>query len=116
MSNTDAILEQRGKTHGDFNVHAVTTQQIKQAISDGAVNSGVGTSKFSSVQQEALDMIAHKLGRIAAGDPNEMDHWEDIAGYATLVTRWNDNGRKAMAAPAAPPFDLKKIMTSEDQS
>jgi hypothetical protein len=36
-------------------------------------------------QQEALDMICHKIGRIVNGDPNYADSWVDIAGYATLV-------------------------------
>lgn len=36
-------------------------------------------------QQEALDMIAHKLGRILNGDPDYADSWADIAGYARLV-------------------------------
>ena len=35
--------------------------------------------------KEALDMIAHKIGRICAGNPNFKDHWADIAGYAQLV-------------------------------
>ena len=36
-------------------------------------------------QQEALDMIAHKIGRIINGDPDYADSWDDIAGYAKLV-------------------------------
>jgi hypothetical protein len=36
-------------------------------------------------QQEALDMIFHKIGRIVNGDPDYADSWIDIAGYATLV-------------------------------
>lgn len=41
--------------------------------------------KLNPMQSESLDMIAHKIGRIIAGDPNVEDHWRDIAGYATLV-------------------------------
>ena len=33
----------------------------------------------------ALDMIFHKLARIGCGNNREIDHWRDIAGYATLV-------------------------------
>ena len=29
-------------------------------------------------------MISTKLARIASGNPNELDHWKDIAGYADL--------------------------------
>ncbi len=32
-------------------------------------------------------MIAHKIASILAGDPNEIDHWRDIAGYATLIVK-----------------------------
>jgi hypothetical protein len=30
-------------------------------------------------------MIAHKIGRILNGDPDYIDSWDDIAGYAKLV-------------------------------
>jgi hypothetical protein len=30
-------------------------------------------------------MIAHKIGRIINGDPDYIDSWDDIAGYAKLV-------------------------------
>jgi hypothetical protein len=33
---------------------------------------------------ESLEMIAHKIGRILAGNENFHDHWDDIAGYAKL--------------------------------
>jgi len=38
-------------------------------------------------------MIAHKIARIINGDPNHLDSWHDIAGYATLVEQElkNDN-------------------------
>jgi hypothetical protein len=31
-------------------------------------------------------MIVHKIGRIVNGNPDKVDHWDDIAGYATLVS------------------------------
>ena len=36
-------------------------------------------------QQEALEMILHKIARIVNGDPDYADSWVDIAGYAKLV-------------------------------
>ncbi len=36
-------------------------------------------------QQEALDMVCHKVGRIVNGDPDYADSWIDIAGYTKLV-------------------------------
>ena len=32
-------------------------------------------------------MIAHKIGRILAGNPDFKDHWDDIAGYAVLISQ-----------------------------
>lgn len=36
-------------------------------------------------QKEALSMIFSKIARILNGDPDHIDSWHDIAGYATLV-------------------------------
>jgi len=77
---TDDLLAERGKTHGDFAMHAYVTQAIKDALA------APGRDDMTPSQCEALDMIAHKLGRIVAGDPNHVDHWDDIAGYARLVS------------------------------
>ena len=41
---------------------------------------------LSDVQQEALDMIATKMARIVNGDPDKVDNWDDISGYAKLVS------------------------------
>ena len=40
---------------------------------------------MSDDQVIALDMICNKMARIVNGDPNYIDNWHDIAGYATLV-------------------------------
>lgn len=75
------ILEQRQKTHGDFKTHAVISQQLKAVL---------WQDKFQNLepnQVEAIEMIFHKIARILNGDPNYRDHWDDIAGYATLVAQ-----------------------------
>jgi Domain of unknown function (DUF6378) len=79
---TDALLSERATTHGDFADHASVTYAIKDAI-----HSLGNADKLSLMQREALDMIAHKIGRIIAGNPNHADHWDDIAGYARLVSQ-----------------------------
>lgn len=76
---TTDILAERGKTHGKFCDHAEYTQRAKQ------LQRALQIQKLYPTQQEALDMIAHKIGRITAGNPNVSDHWADIAGYARLV-------------------------------
>jgi len=80
MTNPQALIIERGKTHGDFTDHARITQNIKSMM--------YGETSYMSLTapaRESLEMIAHKIGRILAGDPNFRDHWADIAGYATLV-------------------------------
>lgn len=78
--DTDKILQERGKTHGDYSEHAKMTQWLKRTMARGRNWEGL-----SDTQRETLDMIAHKVGRILAGDPDHVDHWDDIAGYAKLV-------------------------------
>lgn len=76
----DAVLTERGNRYGSFVTHAAVTQEIKHAIRQGP--------RFTQLEDdmtEALDMIAHKIGRIVNGDPTYADSWVDIAGYAKLV-------------------------------
>ena len=82
MPTVEKILEEREKTHGKFCDHAYYTQSIK-----GVMRESVNWPDLSPSQAESLDMIAHKIGRILAGDPFVKDHWADIAGYAELVAR-----------------------------
>jgi len=46
-----------------------------------------GWNDMSGDQQEAIDMILHKIARIVNGNPNYKDSWTDIIGYATLIER-----------------------------
>lgn len=86
MTDLSVILEERKKTHGEYRDHARYAQAIKRIVYDAAFErSHRQQPSLSDIQVEALDMIAHKISRILAGDPNEPDHWDDIAGYAKLV-------------------------------
>jgi Domain of unknown function (DUF6378) len=82
VTDITTILAERRSQHGDFSVHAVLTQRLK-AVAWSDVG---GYSSLTDVQREAVDMILHKIGRILAGNPNHRDHWDDIAGYAKLVS------------------------------
>jgi len=77
-----ATLEERGSRYGKFTGHAEITMALKRMISSHAAARGC---VLADDQQEALDMICHKVGRIINGDPNYADSWIDIAGYAQLV-------------------------------
>lgn len=82
MSDVNKILEERAKTHGDYADHALTTQSLKHVLKQG-----VQWDNLNPMEQEALEMIVHKIGRILSGNPHYKDHWDDIAGYATLVAK-----------------------------
>ena len=77
----DALLLERGKTHGDFRTTADNIQRIKNVMRDTG-----GWARLDQVQRECLDCIAIKVGRILSGDAGAADHWDDIAGYARLAT------------------------------
>ena len=74
------VLAERGSRYGEFVDHAFITQSIKRAM----VNSP-NWKRLSDDMKEALEMIAHKMGRILNGDPEYIDSWTDIVGYAKLV-------------------------------
>jgi len=76
----EQTLAERGKRYGEFYKHAFITQRLKAVM-----QSEVQWQVLTHSQQEALEMIAHKIGRILNGDPNYADSWHDIAGYAKLV-------------------------------
>lgn len=76
----DKILAERGSRYGDFPTHATITQNIKRAMYKSP-----NWPTLSDDKKEALEMIAHKIGRILNGDPNYADSWTDIVGYAKLV-------------------------------
>lgn len=80
--SVEQTLEERGKRYGDFAGHAMVTQTMKQLIAEELA---AREKVLAPDQQEALDMICHKIGRIVNGDPNYADSWHDIAGYAKLV-------------------------------
>jgi muconolactone delta-isomerase len=74
------ILKAREKTHGNFLMKANFIHEIMDNISE------LYTYRDMEVdQKEALHMIIHKMSRILYGNPDHIDNWVDIAGYATLI-------------------------------
>jgi Domain of unknown function (DUF6378) len=74
------ILEERPKAHGDFTDVAACAQATKDLW-----RSRPGWDKLTKTQREGLEMIAHKVARVLSGNPNHLDHWQDLAGYATIT-------------------------------
>ena len=85
QTQTDALLNERETTHGDFYDNAYYAQAIKLLKTQSK-------AIMTEVQHEAFDFIASKLARILSGQASFADHWRDISGYAMLVVRELENG------------------------
>lgn len=81
-----ALLTERKTTHGEYRDDARAAMRLKDNLAD-EINRRVarGQTPLVDIQRHALDMILHKIARIVTGDAWFKDHWDDIAGYATLV-------------------------------
>lgn len=82
MSDITQTLTERGERYGKFMDHARISQSFKSFVRN---SHGEKWKTMSFDQQEALEMIFHKIARILNGDPHYADSWVDIAGYAQLV-------------------------------
>ena len=80
MTEIEKTLAERGQNYGKFEDHARIARSLKAVMRHTRV-----WTKLAPFQQEALDMIVHKIARILNGNPDYVDSWVDIAGYATLV-------------------------------
>jgi hypothetical protein len=80
------LLDERAETHGDFSNVATIARLLKSVFRKGR-----NWDRLSHDKQEALDMIASKIGRALSGDSECKDHWLDISGYAELVARTLDD-------------------------
>lgn len=74
------VLEERGSRYGKFSEHALITQNIKRAMRHSR-----NWHNLPDDMKEALEMVAHKVGRILNGDPEYPDNVVDIIGYMQLV-------------------------------
>lgn len=82
MTDIQAVLAERAKTHGTFEVNAYIAQQIKAAMHDTP-----NWPTLSATHKEALEAVASKLARLLTGDPLYLDTVRDIIGYMQLLYR-----------------------------
>lgn len=75
------VTNARGAVYGDFRIQFRVAQQLKDVVYTSC------QASLSAAQREILDMIMHKVSRIIIGDPNYLDNWIDIQGYASLAQR-----------------------------
>lgn len=82
MDIVESTLKDREAKYGDFAELADFAQEMKHLI-----RTQPNWENMNPRQQEAMEMIAHKMARIMHGEPSYEDSWIDIAGYAVLATR-----------------------------
>jgi len=80
----EALLADRGKSHGEFRNNSKVSQAIKEVF-----HSNSRWYKLPAYKKEGLEMIAHKIGRLLEGNDLFQDHWDDIVGYAKLMADRN---------------------------
>lgn len=79
----DAVLNARGSIYGVFLDNAALSQSLKHCMAQTTV---WRTDKLAADQREALELMSLKISRILTGDPDYLDNWIDIEGYAKLVS------------------------------
>ena len=82
VDSITAVLTQRGSRYGSFVGHAKVTQDFKRLLKKHLDDRN---KVLADDQQEALEMVFHKIGRIVNGDADYDDSWTDVAGYSKLV-------------------------------
>ena len=80
MTEINNVLAERGNRYGAFRSHAEITQALKRIM-----HHAPKWRNLTPSQKEAMEMIAHKMGRMLNGDVTYKDNVVDIIGYATLM-------------------------------
>ena len=104
MTTTEKLLNERRETHGDYTEVARVAQAFRNIMRDTQ-----GWACMNDTQREALDSMASKFGRLGSGDPNFRDHWDDVAGYATLASMHCDSGTNTIARDIAAVVEKIQI-------
>ena len=99
------ILSERQETHGDFKEVARVAQTFRELMRDT-----VGWEEMNDTQKEALDSMASKFGRLGSGsNPHFRDHWDDLAGYATLASMHCDSDTDTVVRDIATAVEQIKV-------
>lgn len=81
-NNVEQILAERGKDYGNFEDIANFTLYAFELLMELD-----NANHASRAMKESAHMILQKLARAFNGNPNKKDTWDDIAGYAMLVSK-----------------------------
>ena len=82
--SVQSTLDNRGTRYGDFRTQAALSQALstfwKQHYYQLHPN-----AQLRPFILESIEMIFHKLARLANGDPLFIDSYRDLVGYSQLV-------------------------------
>lgn len=110
MELKDSLLNERQKTHGDYNEVSRISQNLKTVLKDS-----VNWERLNSCQREAIEMMCSKFGRLLSGDMNFKDHWDDLAGYAKLGSLFSEDKKEIVDLRRFSPnaYTLKETVTGK---
>jgi len=78
MNEIRMVLEERERTYGSFKIQAQLSQGLKEIIMPMLDDD-------PEYLREGMEMILHKIARIANGDVKYLDSYVDIIGYTQLI-------------------------------
>lgn len=78
----EKLIESREKTHGEFLDNANMTWDLMDICMQSR-----NWPTLPQHMKHAVYMTMHKMSRMLGGDPFEVDHWADNAGYSTLIVQ-----------------------------
>lgn len=83
----DVLLMERAHTHGEYRDDARAAMALLDIINqEEARRRSRKQDPLGATARHSLRMIAFKIARILTGREDYPDHWDDIAGYAKLVS------------------------------
>ncbi len=87
--NAEEVVKERTAEYGNFQTLANLSRTLTETTLKHYENThttGTGEpARLPHFMVEALNMINHKIARMANGNAYYEDNWLDIAGYAQLV-------------------------------
>jgi hypothetical protein len=104
---TEAILAERGARYGEFIDHSDYAQDLKATMQKVRP---LRWSILPNDMKQALEVIADKMARILNGDPFYLDNWDDIQGYARLISkRITANGERIQSEKETWKYTMENL-------
>lgn len=75
-----AIIGERQSNYGDFYDFSILVQKLKDVVQKHP-----NWPKMSPHHKEGIEMILHKLARSINGNPDYLDSYVDVKGYAQCI-------------------------------